>query len=118
MPKNEPKDERVRILHMRDAARKALEFMQGRSRKGLDEDEMLTLALTRLLEIIGEAAKNVPEEIKVSYPNIPWRVIGSTRDRLIHGYFDVDLDVVWDIVTNELPSLVKDLETIPLPETL
>ena len=79
---------------------------------------MPALALVRLLEIIGEAAKNVPEEIKASYPNIPWRVIGSTRDRLIHGYFDVDLDVVWDIVTNELPSLVKDLETIPLPETL
>ena len=115
MPRNELKDERVRVLHMRDAAGKALEFMQGKSRVDLDGNEMLSLALTRLLEIIGEAAKNVPADIKDAHPNIPWRRIGSTRDRLIHGYFDVDLDVVWDIVTTELPLLVQELEAIPLP---
>jgi uncharacterized protein with HEPN domain len=66
---------------------------------------MFALALVRLLEIIGEAARRVSVGLRESHPEIPWAEIAGTRDRLIHGYFDVDLDIVWGIVTQDLPAL-------------
>ena len=75
-----------------------------------EADETLILALTRLLEILGEAAKAVPEERKAKAPDIPWKAIAGTRDRLIHGYFDVDLDVVWAILTIDMPGLLPRLQ--------
>ncbi len=106
-----PPDE-VRLRHMLDAARKTLAFTKGRSRSDLDLDEQLTLAVVRLLEIIGEAAKQVTAETRAAHPEIPWREIAGTRDRLVHGYFDVDLDVVWSIATVDLPGLVTSLEGV------
>lgn len=106
-----PRDE-VWLRHMLDAARKVIAFAHGRSRPDLDTDEKLTLAIVRLLEIIGEAAKQVTAETRAAHPEIPWREIAGTRDRLIHGYFDVDLDVVWSIAMGDLPSLVASLESI------
>jgi len=76
----------------------------------LDKDEKLALALVRLLEVLGEAAKTVSNQCRQKYWEIPWRQIAGTRDRLIHGYFDVDLDVVWKIISSDLPSLVRQLE--------
>lgn len=90
--------------------RQALEFAVGRSRADLDTDAMLMLALTRLLEIIGEAAKNVSEPTRALAPGIPWRAIAGTRDRIAHGYFDINLDTVWDILTLDLPRLAGELE--------
>jgi uncharacterized protein with HEPN domain len=87
-----------RLYDMLDAARKAISFADGRSRQDLDSNEMLALALVRLLEIIGEAAKSVPDEVKANHPEIQWREIAATQNRLIHGYFSVDLDIVWSIV--------------------
>lgn len=106
-----PKDEDiVRLRHMLDAARKAIDLTSGHSRTELDKDEKLSLALVRLLEILGEAAKSVSERFREEYPSIPWRQIAGTRDRLIHGYFDVDLDIVWKIVSIDLPALIPNLE--------
>ncbi|MCC7355947.1 MAG: DUF86 domain-containing protein [Anaerolineae bacterium] len=110
----DPSDQ-VRLRHMLDAARKAVSFTQGRSASDLETDEMLSLALTRLLEILGEAAKNVSQGTKDNYPQIAWRQIAGTRDRLIHGYFDVDQDRVWAIVTQDLLPLIAVLEQIVLP---
>ncbi len=107
MPETE---DRVRLLHMLDAARKAIEFTENCGRIDLDNDEMLTLSVVRLLEILGEAAKNVSEQCKEAHPSIQWRQIAGTRDRLIHGYFDVDLNIVWKIVSDDLPPLVTKLE--------
>ncbi len=106
-----PPDE-VRLRHMLDAARKAVAFASGHTRGDLDADEQLALALVRLLEIIGEAAKQISESVRTTHATIPWREIAGTRDRLIHGYFDVDLDVVWAIVSRDLPQLVPTLEQI------
>ena len=102
----------VRLRHMHDAARRATKFAQGRSRADLDTDDMFALALARLLEILGEAAKNVSPECRQGYPQIPWKSVAGTRDRLIHGYFDMDLDIIWEIVTVDLPPLSAALETI------
>jgi uncharacterized protein with HEPN domain len=103
-------EDMVRLKHMLDAAKKAIEFTKSSKRSDLESDEQLSLAVVRLLEVLGEAAKNVSEEVRQGYPEIPWRQIGGTRDRLIHGYFDVDLDIVWQIVSVDLPELVGHLE--------
>ena len=101
---------------MLDAARKAVDFAGGKGRENLDDDEVLGLALTRLLEIVGEAARYVPDEIKERHPEVDWRAISGTRNRLIHGYFAVDLDIVWAIIQDDLPALIKQLERIAREE--
>ncbi len=95
---------------MLDASRKAIAACRGSTRESLAQNELLVLALTRLIEIVGEAAKNVSEETRGRYPGVPWRAIAGTRDRLIHGYFDVELDHLWIIVSHDLPQLVVDLQ--------
>jgi uncharacterized protein with HEPN domain len=65
-----------------------------------------------LLEIIGEASKSISDETREQHPEIPWRAIAGTRDRLIHAYFSVDLDIVWSIIRNDLPSLVQNLKNM------
>jgi uncharacterized protein with HEPN domain len=102
----------VRMRHMWDAAKEAVSFMAGRARADLDSDSMLALATVRLLEIVGEAANAVTEETKQKTPQIPWRQITGTRNRLIHGYYHVDLDIVWQIVKQDLPPLIANLEKI------
>lgn len=102
----------TRMSHMLDAGRKAIEFTRNCERDDLYTDEKLALSIVRLLEILGEAANNVSDECQEQYPEIPWRQIGGTRNRLIHGYYDVDLDVVWKIMSIDLPALVAQLESI------
>ncbi len=96
---------------MLDAAHKAVTFTQGRVRADLDDDELLALALVRLLEIVGEASKSVSQSARKKCPEIPWKQIAGTRNRLIHGYHDVDLDIIWQIVTDDLPPLIEALES-------
>ena len=107
-----PKDERIYLRHMLDAARKVMAFTQQRQREDMESDEMLSLAIVRLLEILGEASRNVPPYLRERDPQIPWAAIAGTRNRLVHGYFDVDLDIVWAIVTQDIPNLIPQLETI------
>lgn len=89
----------------------------GASLSGLDREEFLrnpTLqrAFVRSIEVIGEAAKQIPESLRQHYPHIEWRAITGMRDRLIHGYFGVDYEIVWDVVCNKIPSLEKDIRQI------
>ena len=109
-------DDSARTRHMLDSARQAVEFTDGRSRESLDDDAMLRLAIIRLLEILGEAAKAVSPELKDRYQDVPWRQAARTRDRLIHAYFDVEMDIVWEIVTQDLPPLVVALEQLIIDE--
>jgi uncharacterized protein with HEPN domain len=101
--------DRDRLQHMLAAATRAAELTEGRQRSDLDTDDVLVLALTRLLEILGEAAKAVTSATRERYPHIPWTEMAATRDRLIHGYFSVDLDIVWEIVRHDLPHLITSL---------
>ncbi len=109
-------ESRVRLRHMLDYAREALVLSRGKARADLDTDRMLNLALTRLLEMIGEAANQVPRERQADYPEIPWPQIISLRNRLIHGYDLVDFDILWQIVTTDLPPLIAVLDKIVSPE--
>ncbi len=95
---------------MLEAAGKASALIEGLTPTDLKDDEVRSLALTHLLEILGEAAKGVSEETRAKYPQLPWTQMAATRDRLIHGYFNVDLDIVWEIVSHDLPPLMVSLE--------
>lgn len=106
------RDNIVYIRHILDAARKALAFAGKRTRKDMDTDEMLALSLVRLLEIVGEAAAGVSVDYREKHPKIPWNKMVALRNRLIHGYFDVNHDIVWDTVQKDLPPLIKALETL------
>ncbi len=106
------RNEYLPLRHMLDYAREAVDLTQGKSRADLDRDRLLELALVRLLEIIGEAASRVPSEDCARYPEIPWPQIVSLRNRLIHGYDAVDLDILWQIIESDLPPLIATLEII------
>jgi uncharacterized protein with HEPN domain len=102
-----------RVEHMIEAAREVTAAVQGRSRADLGaKDRLLRRALERLIEIIGEAAKGVTPAARAQATTIPWAKIARARDRIIHGYDSVDLDIVWEIVTKEIPILLASLEPL------
>lgn len=104
------KDDAIRLRHMLDAALEAQAFAAAHSRMDLDGDRQLLLALVKDIEIIGEAAARVSTSARVECPGIPWQDIVTMRHRLVHGYFDIDLDIVWNTVVEDLPALVVELE--------
>jgi uncharacterized protein with HEPN domain len=99
----------VSLRHMLDHALEAVAMTKGKTRAELDEDRQLNLALVRLLEIIGEAASRIPKEEQARYADISWSEIVSLRNRLIHGYDTVDFDILWQIINQDLPSLIESL---------
>lgn len=106
------RDDSVALRHMLDHATEAVEMAGGRSRADLDSDRQLNLSLTRLVEVVGEAARRVSAGRRGAHPEVPWREIVGTRDRLVHGYDEVDFDVLWKIVRDELPVLVERLKVM------
>ena len=105
-------DDLTRLHPMRDAASEALFFMSRKTREDLANDRMLVLAVVKDLEIIGEAAGRISIECRARHPGMPWAVMVGMRNRLTHAYFSIDLDIVWDTVTNDLVPLVKQLERV------
>jgi len=89
-----------------------LESCQGLNKEQLVNDPTLKRAVVRSLEIIGEATKNLSDEFKQQHSEIPWRQMAGMRDKLIHAYFGVDYDVVWDVITQEIPQLHRDIMMI------
>ena len=106
------RDPRVALRQILSHSREAVQVSQGKVREDLDSDRLLNLALTRLVEVIGEAANRVPEEVQEQYPDLPWLQMIRTRNRLIHGYDSVDFDILWAILKKDLPSLITQLEEI------
>jgi uncharacterized protein with HEPN domain len=100
----------IRLRHMLDHANEAVAMARGRTRAQLDSDRQLNLSLVRLLEIVGEAAARVQPEERARHPDIPWPEIVGLRNRLIHGYDSVDFDILWQIVSDDLPRLIAALE--------
>ena len=95
---------------MLDYARETLTLVHGKARPELEDDRTLNLALTRLLEVIGEAASQIPAEVRMQYPRIPWREIIGMRNRLIHGYDSIDSEIMWQILTKDIPALIPELQ--------
>lgn len=102
----------VRLRHMLHHAIEAVDMAKGRTRADLDRDRQLNLALVRLVEIIGEAAVRVSLERRKRHPGIPWLDIIGMRNRMIHGYDQVDFDILWDVIELHLPPLIAWLKRI------
>ncbi len=104
-------DDLTRLKHIKHAIEEAISFVQGRPRQDLEKERMLTLALVKLIEIIGEAANKISLEKQNQYSKIPWRRMIGMRNRLTHAYFEVDLNIVWQVVSRDLPDILPMIET-------
>lgn len=105
-----PKDDAVYLGHMLDMARKALSLIADKHREDYDRDEVLRLALTYLVQTIGEAASRISAEFCNQHPQIPWKAIIGMRHRIVHDYMNVDEDILWSTVNQELALLIAELE--------
>jgi uncharacterized protein with HEPN domain len=106
------RDPELSLRQILSYAQEAVQLSLGKSRTDLDTDRLLNLALARLIEMMGEAANRVPESVRAQYPHLPWVQMIGARSRLIHGYDSVDFDILWAIVTRDLPVVIAQLEGI------
>lgn len=97
---------------IRSAAQKAQQFAAGLSFDAFAVDEKTVFAVVRALEIIGEAAKRIPQEVRDANPDVPWRAMAGIRDKLTHDYTSVNLEIVWKTIEEDLPGLVSQIERI------
>ncbi|NUM55982.1 MAG: DUF86 domain-containing protein [Candidatus Hydrogenedentes bacterium] len=104
--------DKVRLRHIVDAAREAIEFAHDVDFEAARQDRQLQHSLVRCIEIIGEAASRVSLETRAGHPEIPWQDMIGMRNRIVHAYFDIDVGVVWQTVKDELPALLPALEAI------
>jgi len=100
------------LQHISDEAAYLIDRAKGLNQGEFIRDETLKRAFVRSIEIIGEAAKNVSAELKQKYSRIDWKAMAGMRDRLIHHYFGIDYDIVWDVVTNKVPLLHQEIQQI------
>lgn len=98
------------------AARNAVEFSRGLTRQQFEQDPLLQNAVVKAVEIVGEAASRLSAETKEELPEIDWDKVVGMRHRLVHDYFAIDYDIVWDVVQNHLPKLISQLESTVPPE--
>jgi len=106
------KDPLIFIKHILESICKIEAFSKNLSKKTLSKNELKQYAIIRAIEVIGESVKNLPDSLKNKYPNVPWKEIAGTRDKMIHHYFGVDLNIVWDIISKEIPKLKEDIKDI------
>ena len=109
---NISREDKVRLSHMLDGALEIQQYVDASTREDLDNDRKLVHSLIRLLEIIGEAASQISDELCEDVPEIPWVVIIGMRNRLIHAYFAINLDVIWSTSTEDMPLLIKELKRL------
>ena len=106
------RDYKLFIKDIVDAIESIEKFVAGMNFEEFKNDDKTVSAVVRKLEIIGEATKNIPDEIKEKYPKLPWKEMAKIRDKLIHGYFSVDFEIVWKVIKEELPLLKPKIEGI------
>ena len=106
------RDLKLSLIDVSEAARKVLRYVGSMTKEELRADERTLDAVIRNLEIIGEASKHIPKEIRDKYSEIEWRKISGLRDVLIHGYFGIDDEIIWDIVSNRIAPLLESIEKI------
>ena len=100
------------LRHILDECRYLMERAEGLSKEAFLQDETVKRAFVRSLEIIGEATKQIPDDVRQEHDTVEWRAMAGMRDRLIHGYFSIDYDIVWDVVMNKIPVLQQEVERI------
>lgn len=105
-------NDNVRVEHMLSAIDEAVSFAKGKNRQDLNQNRMLVLSIIKEIEIIGEAASKISKSITNRYPEVPWSDIVGMRNKLIHGYFDIDLDILWNTIKRDLPELYSQLQKI------
>lgn len=103
-------DDRAFLLHIRDALREVGDFVEGEDHESFLENRMLQNAVMRSFEVVGEAARRVSPEFREVHPQVPWRLMGDFRNKLIHGYFALDLEVIWKTATEDAPMLLARIE--------
>lgn len=109
-------DDEIRLRHMLDASHEAMAFSENMTRADLNTDRMLVLALVKAVEVIGEAASHITEPTQDELSSIPWADIVGMRNRLVHAYFDINLDILWETVHDDLPILNAQLEPLLITE--
>ena len=107
-----PEEDAIRLRHMLEAARDVRSFVAGRERPDLDRDRALAYAVIKGIEIIGEAATQVSAGTRAAHDDIPWRTIIGMRNRLIHAYHDMNMELVWKAAVGDLPPLIATLERL------
>lgn len=106
------KGDRLRLAHILESALLISRWLEGVEKDRFLEDELLQEAVIRRLEVIGEAAKNVSPELKERHPEVPWREMSGMRDVLVHEYFGVDLEQVWETASQDVPELARQIGAI------
>lgn len=106
------KDVTVFLLHILESIERIQDFTKNVSKEKFFKDVKLQDAVIRRIEIIGEAAKNIPQDFRQKHADIPWNEMAKTRDKLIHGYFGVDLELTWNIVKTDLPKLKEKIGSL------
>ncbi len=103
-------DDRAFLLHIRDALGEVEGFVEGTDYDSFLKDRMMQNAVMRSFEVVGEAARRVSPRFREAHPEVPWRLMGDFRNKLIHGYFALDLEVIWKTATEDAPMLLAQIE--------
>ncbi len=106
------KDHLIFLEHILESIKDIESYSKGISKNRFFKDKQLQDAIVRRIEIIGEAVRNIPDDVKNKYATVSWKEIVGTRDIFIHHYFGIDLEIVWSIVKNDLPDLKKKIRTV------
>ncbi len=101
------------LRDMLENAQRAIQFTAGMDYETFAKDDKTIYAVIRAVEIIGEAAANIPEKVRSEYPGIPWREVKGMRNKLVHHYFGINVEVVWQTIHEDLPILIDALKNIP-----
>lgn len=112
MSKGADREWRFYLDDMIGFAEKVIAYTDGLDQERFVDSGLNYDATIRNLELIGEAATNIPDEVRQSYPQIPWRMVVATRNKLIHGYLGIDNDTLWSIIQDDVPVLLKELQTL------